>query len=622
MDHKYKILSIITILLTLLQVICFLFVPIFIGNLSNLIAQNSFLQLHKDQTSILDYSKINILRLFTIEGTLSYSIKWFTSYFALVLLIGTIVTLLGSMLASYISTGAAKHIRKSLWQHLTILSEKDIEFFSHSKILTRFTIDISRIQIGISSGLRLSIIGPCNLIFGLVFALLTDLNLSITLGAFVPALFVIMAIAGMSSMRLFPKEQKAYDEINNEARESILGVRVIKSYNLENVQLDKFQNSNKNWSNVAKKSWIIYHITFSFINLFANIVTSCILLATGFIIRSRINQGSYGVITDLKVFKDFSDVLSLYKTKISNATTFINYVMFITIGVVMSSFAVFLISRGNVSSKRVIEILKKEADIDFIKSNKVITKGEIELKNVSFKYHEESENFVIKDINLKINPGEKIGIIGPTGSGKTTLARLLSHEFKTIHGTISIDGNDINEIDTTSLRKNISFVYQKPILLSGTIKSNLLMANNKATQEDLEYFAKLAFAYDFINAYNDGFEHEVLKNGSNLSGGQKQRISIAQGLLKQPKILILDDATSALDTKTEKMVKDNIDMHFSSRKIVTIIITQKISSIIDADRILVMENGLISDIGTHKELLKTSKLYLEIAKTQLGGLDV
>ncbi|BAP39526.1 ABC transporter ATP-binding protein [Metamycoplasma canadense] len=603
MDKKFRFLSILTIFLTTIQVISFLFIPIFIGQITSLIAQKSFINANPDLKTV-DYINVKILKMFTVSGTLSEALKYFSIYFAIALFIGSIAVISGSLLGSYVSNAGAKQIRQRLWEHLNNLSEKDIEYFTHSKILTRFTIDINRIQTGINMFLRLSIIGPFNLIFGLVFALLTDLKLSVTLGILVPILAITMFVSGIVITPYFAKEQKMYEELNNESQESVLGIKVIKSYNLEKLQNQKFENKNIEAAKISKKSWNSFNLTFAFVNLFSNIITALILLVTGYISR---NSNS-----------DFE----AHKNLISNAATFTNYVTFITIGVVMSAFLTFSLAKAYISAREINKIFKRKSEIDYVNSDKKITEGIIKFDHVSFKYYLDSEKNVLEDISFEAKPGETIGIIGPTGSGKSTIAKLLSLDFKPTYGTIKIDNYNIKEIDTRSLRKSVSHVYQKPILLSGSIKSNLLMANHNATEEEMIDSLKQACAYDFVFKLENKLESTVLAKGSNFSGGQKQRLSIAQGLIKKPKILILDDSTSALDANTEAQIKNNLKTSPILSKLVTIIIAQKISSIMHADNILVLDNGKIVDSGNHNYLFKNCKLYKEIVNSQMGGDDV
>ncbi|WP_373435232.1 ABC transporter ATP-binding protein [Metamycoplasma equirhinis] len=593
LDKRYKWLSFVTIFLTSLQVISFLLIPILVGQIVGLVAQSKLPN---------GPQNFEILRIPFSYATREIAIKNMAIYFVFVLLFGAISSIGASILASYISNSGSKQIRSKLWAHIGELSQKDIEAFTHAKILTRFTIDISRIQFGLVSLLRMLIIGPSYLIFGLVFAFLTNLNLSIILAVMAPVLAITMIISGSIIGPIFKKEQKMHDKINNESQENILGIRVIKSYNLEQSQSEKFDQANENWRKTAFKSWFSFNLTFNFISIFSNLTLVFIIYIAGITSRNITTQA------------EFTKV-------ITNVTTFTNYVIFITIGVVMLSFTIFNIFRAKVSAKRVLEILNKVPDIKFVESNKKITNGLIEFDHVSFRYYDSSENNVLENISFKIKPGEILGIIGPTGSGKSTIAKLLNLDFKIKYGNIKIDGHEITEIDTISLRESISHVYQVPSLLSGTIKSNFLLANPNANDDDMIWAAKNACAFEYINRFNDKFEHEVNKKGTNLSGGQKQRLSIAQGLIRKPKILILDDSTSALDANTEKKIRENIRREFSQNKISTLIISQKISSIIDADKLIVLNHGQIIGSGSHSELMKTNDIYREIALSQGGEND-
>ncbi|MCV3753671.1 ABC transporter ATP-binding protein/permease [Mycoplasma enhydrae] len=602
MDKKFRWLSALSIFLTIFQVVSFLFVPIFVGQISSLISLNAFRQ---SDPSIPDYSKVEILKLFTVEGTINESIKLFSIYFAIALLVGIISSFGTSLLATYISVAGSTQIRQRLWNHLGNLSQIDIETLSHSKIITRFTIDINRIQWGLYSFLRLSIIGPLNLIFGLVFALLTDLKLSIVFGVLIPMILMTVIIGGLVVAPLFKKEQKANEKINNESRESISGAKVIKSYNLENLRFEKFDEANNKWQKISRKTWNVNSVIFSLINLFSNIIIALVLLVTGYVARnSHYSQAEF-------------------KTVISNAVTFTSYVIFVTVGIVLSAFVVFSLVRAFISGKEINKIFTKKPNIDYKETGNQITSGNVEFKNVSFNYSGILDNNnVLDNISFSAFPGQVIGIIGPTGSGKTTIARLISLDFKTLSGSIKIDGHEITEIATKSIRNNISFVYQKPSILSGTIKTNLLMANQNASEKDLIDSTKNACAYEFIQDLENKFDHEVQQRGANLSGGQKQRLSIAQGLLKKPKILILDDSTSALDSKTEAKVLANIKNNYNQKEMLTFVIAQKISSIMNADNILVMDNGKIISSGKHDELMQKCDLYREIALSQLGGENV
>ncbi|MBN0970412.1 ATP-binding cassette domain-containing protein [Mycoplasma phocoeninasale] len=591
LNPRHKWISATSFLLTCVQVISFLLISLFVGQIVGLISQNSF----PDDKNVT----IDILRISFTYVSRREAIQYLSIFFAIFLIIGTIGSIFAAVLASYVSTAGAQEIRNYLWKHLSELSQKDIETFTHAKIITRFTIDINRIQYGLISFLRTMIIGPFYLIFGLVFALLTNLNLSITFAIMIPLLTITMIISGSIIIPIFKKEQKMYDKINAESQENVLGAKVIKSYNLEALQSQRFYDANKNWGKVSLKAWHAYNATFNFISLFTNLAIAIVVFVSG------INA------------KSITDPI-LFRQTVANVTTFTNYVMFITIGVLMISFTIFTIARAKVSTKRVFEIIEKEPNIPFITSDKKVTNGEIVFDHVSFRYFESSEKNVLEDISFSIKPGQTLGIIGPTGSGKSTIARLINYDFRKMSGDIKIDNVKIEELDSKSLRESISLIYQNPTPLSGTIKTNLLLAKPDASDDEIILATKNACAYNFISKFSDQFEHVVEQKGANLSGGQKQRLSIAQGIIRNPKILILDDSTSALDAETEGTVLQNIKNQFAEKKISTVIISQKISSIILADNILVLEHGKIIGSGKHDDLMKENKLYREIAISQMG----
>lgn len=587
---KYKFLSFCTSLLTIVQVFAFLILPNFFGLIISLVGRIN------DNSPI----KFEILKITFNFVNVKQSLTWIIVSFIVILLIALASALGASYLGNFVSAAGARDIRLYLWEHIEKLSQKDLELFTNAKIMTRFTIDIQRIQTGIISTLRMLIIGPTNLIVGLILGLLTNLKLSISFAIMVPLIIITISIAAILLNKKFKLEQKNNEEINVQSQENVLGIKVIKSYNLESLQQNKFENANLNQINTSKKIWNGFSITFNFVFFAANIASVFILAIVGY--------------SNIGIIKNISQHAQL----ITDINIFINYISFVTFGIIMTSFTMLNVYRAVISSKKIFEILDISPDIPFIKSNKKITHGSIEFKNVNFKYYSNSEKNVLDNISFKINPGETLGIIGPTGSGKSTIAKLISHDFKIESGEILIDNNNINEIDSNSLNNNISHVYQIPLILSGTIKSNLLFANPKANEKNIIESTKISCAYDYINKFSEKFEHKIEQKGVNLSGGQKQRLSIAQGIIRNPKILILDDSTSALDNKTEKTVIQNIKNRFKKSPISLIIISQKISSIIDADNIIVMHHGHISASGTHEQLMKKSNLYKEIASTQLG----
>lgn len=579
---RYKWGSFVTVLLTFIQAIGFLMVPNFLSALILIATGNG--------------GEIKLFTFFTINANLTGVSLGILS----ILLIATTAALLASYIGSRIAIGGAREIRNYLWDHIGTLSQKDIDTFTNAKILTRFTIDVQQIQEGIRFLLRGAFFGPINLIMGVTLAMLTNLQFSFVIIIIVPIVTSVLAWMAIKIRKPMQDEKRFSDDINVESQEGILGAKVIKSYNLEKKEQNKFEFATKNLFNASLRSGRTFTIAFQILEALSNFTSAAILIVIYYTSRGIADEATYS--------KSLADL-----------NTFINYIMIVMWGLIISGMAFFNIWRAKVSSKRIFEILNKQPDIPFVKNDTFVESGKILFKNVTFRYYENSEKNILEDINFEVNPGEILGIIGPTGSGKSTIAKLLSYDFKTHYGEVYIDGKNVKEIDSLSLKSNISHVYQKPTILSGTIKSNLLFAKQDATDEEIINATKISCAYNYISKFSKQFEHEVEQHGANLSGGQKQRLAIAQGILHNPKILILDDSTSALDAKTEAIVKANIKKSSKENKMTTVIIAQKISSIIDANKIIVLDHGKISDMGSHDELMKRNKLYKEIALTQMGG---
>ena len=589
MRPKFKILAFVTIILTMLQVACFLLSPNFYGTIVSLIANSN--SSSSITIQIIGNIKFNVAS--PLEG-----LKWVAIIFLIVILIGTFSSLGAAYLANYIGLGHSRDLRNKLWDNILSFSKKEIDKFTHSNLITRFTTDIARVRFAVTNMLRMLIIGPINMIFGITLSLFININLSLILVALIPVLVIVMGITSWKLLPRFKKEIELAEKLNLETSESILGIRVIKSFNLENIQDAKFMNVNNGFANMVRGNYYGINIAFSLIFLFANLAIAFLLGIIGLKYKGTLDKQAH---TEM----------------IRNINIFINYIFVVVQGIMTTTFISFNIARGVRSSKKLFEVLDTKTSIPFVASNKKIVKGNIVFKDVTFAYEDKN---IIEHISFEIKPGETLGIIGPTGSGKSTITNLINRDYLTKHGQILIDGNDISELDTISLVTNISYVYQVPALINASIKENLLFANANATEEDIERATKAACAYDFINKFPQKFDYVLEPKATNLSGGQKQRLSVAQGLIKHPKILMLDDFTSALDAKTEAKVKANINEQFKDTT--KIIISQKISAIKDATKILVMHHGKLDGYGTHEQLLKTNKLYKEIADVQqesVGG---
>ncbi|MCE6115187.1 ABC transporter ATP-binding protein [Mycoplasmopsis agalactiae] len=503
-----------------------------------------------------------------------------------------IVSYASNFLAAQAKNLGVYYTRKLLFEHLLTLSHKNIESITPATLLTRFSNDVQKLEDGFYIIFRNIFVFPFYTVWGLIFALLTNLYLSISIVFVVPFIVTLAVVAIIKLFPLYRKENIMLDAVNEVIKEDFNNVSLIKSYNLEQRQFLRFDEANKNLEKVSRKANTYGAINWPSIDLFILLGNVVIFSIVAVIINKN---GS----TDIK-----SLVGDIYQ--------FITYMQLISFGIFSTLFMTNRLIRSNISAKRILEILKIKSEI--ASKNSAHTQsicGKIEFKNVNFGY---DKTLVLKYVSFVIEPYETVGIIGKTGSGKSTLVRLLTREYKINKngGEILIDNKNIYDINQQDFYKNVSVVFQKPLLLSGTIKSNVMLGANLENESNLNN-ALLNSKADFVFKLDDSVEHKVYQRGKNFSGGQRQRLAIAQALIKSPKILILDDATSALDNQTDKLVRENLGKISNNT---TIIISQRVSSIKDCDKIIVMDNGSVSAIGKHNDLLNTSAIYRSIYESQ------
>ncbi|MCE6061590.1 ABC transporter ATP-binding protein [Mycoplasmopsis agalactiae] len=503
-----------------------------------------------------------------------------------------IISYASNFLAAQAKNLGVYYTRKLLFEHLLTLSHKNIETITPATLLTRFSNDVQKLEDGFYIIFRNIFVFPFYTVWGLIFALLTNLYLSISIVFVVPFIVTLAIVAIIKLFPLYRKENIMLDAVNEVIKEDFNNISLIKSYNLEQRQFLRFDEANKNLEKVSRKANTYGAINWPSIDLFILLGNVVIFSIVAVIINKNDN-------TDIK-----SLVGDIYQ--------FITYMQLISFGIFSSLFMTNRLIRSNISAKRILEILKLKSEITSKNSTHAQSIcGKIEFKNVNFAY---DKALVLKDVSFVIEPYETVGIIGKTGSGKSTLVRLLTREYKIDKnsGEILIDNKNIYDIDQQDFYKNVSVVFQKPLLLSGTIKSNVMLGANLENESNLNN-ALLNSKADFVFKLDDSVEHKVYQRGKNFSGGQRQRLAIAQALIKSPKILILDDATSALDNQTDKLVRENLGKISNNT---TIIISQRVSSIKDCDKIIVMDNGSVSAIGKHNDLLNTNSTYRSIYESQ------
>lgn len=515
----------------------------------------------------------------------------------IIAIISLLTALISNILVSKFVFKLSKDMRKDLINSVSNLSIDKIEKISIPSILTRLTNDVNKLATLIMFTILLGVKAPI-LIFGSFYMLFRISNVMswYLISAILVIVIIMLGIFKIISP-LFKKIQESIDKINLVIRENVKFIRVIKTYSLEEKENNKFKTANESYKKVVVDAVIKMNIIVPVITVLINIIAFGIVLKSGDLIhKNQMNSG---------------DMLA-----------FLNYTMQILGTVGMIGFLGSQFASGMASSKRIDEVLNEVSSIkEKNNSLNTITNSSIEFKNVSFEYIEEDkkeENNILNNISFSIENGKSLGIIGATGSGKTTLAKLLVRLYDTTNGEILIGNTNIKDYSLETLGNEIAYVEQSAKLISGTVKDNLTLGNKSATIEEINDALRKAQAYDFIYNYEDNINHEVLVDGKNFSGGQKQRLSIARALLKKSKILILDNATSALDYKTERKIQEAIK-DLGNDELTTIIVSQRISSIKNCDKILVLENGKITSSGTHDEVLKSSEFYQNIYKQQGGG---
>ncbi|MCO6532184.1 ABC transporter ATP-binding protein [Lactobacillus panisapium] len=512
----------------------------------------------------------------------------------LLLLIITIVSLILGAGASYFSAhaaaGFAANLRKDMFYHVQDFSFENIDKFSSSSLVTRMTTDVNNVQMSYQMLIRIAVRAPMMLIVSIIMSLIISPRLSLIFVIIAPIFVILMALIIKSANPYFPKIFRGYDRMNQVVRENIRGIREVKTYVQEEPQTVEFKKSSgfiyKLFSTAQKIMSLNAMVVMAVLNI-SN-------LAICWFGAKEIVGGSLQAGQLISMFSYSNSVLN-------------------SLNILAMIFTQLVVSAA--SGRRIADVINEKPSIENPrKPLKHVTNGEVIFDHVNFKYNPDDKNLALNNINLNIKPGETLGIIGKTGSSKSTLVAMIPRLYDTDSGAVRVSGHNVKSYDLKTLRDNVAVVLQNNVLFSGTIKDNLKWGNEHATDEQILTAAKIAHADDFIREMPDKYDTMVEQGGNNVSGGQKQRITIARALLKNPKILILDDSTSAVDTHTEREIRESLakDMPETTK----IIISQRIVSIKDADRIVVMDDGKIQDIGTHDELMERNDLYSSIAKFQ------
>ena len=501
------------------------------------------------------------------------------------------------------STGFARNLRRNIFKNITDFSFSNIDKFSTPSLVTRITTDVTNVQMSYMQIIRTAVRAPFMMIFSIIMAFMISKELAVYFVIIVPVIFAVLITIIYFGIRIFNRIFKKYDALNASIQENISGMRTVKSYVREDYEIKKLTKASENLKKdftKAERLVMSDQSIMQFAIYTLNLVV--IFLGATFVIQNGTYDETLGLITYNKL--STGDLSSL-----------LTYGMQSLMSLMMLSMVIVTITISIESARRIVEVLNEKPTI-VSPSNPIynIDNGEIEFKNVSFKYKEEGNKYVLSNINLKIESGQMIGILGGTGSGKTSLVNLISRIYDVNEGEVILSGHNVKEYDVDSLRENIAVVLQKNILFSGSVKENLKWGNENATDEEIIHFSKLACADEFVSKFEGGYDYKIEQGGSNVSGGQKQRLCIARALIKKPKVLILDDSTSAVDTKTDALIRKGLREDL--KETTKIIIAQRISSIQDADQIIVMDNGMINGIGNHEELMKNNEIYRDIYNSQ------
>ncbi|MGM9643607.1 MAG: ABC transporter ATP-binding protein [Eubacteriales bacterium] len=531
----------------------------------------------------------------TVGGSMTVMLKMILT--ALMMMVGGVG---GAYFGAKASVNFAADLRADLFRKVQSYSFANIDKFSTGSLVTRLTNDVSQLQNFVNMMLRMMLRAPGMLIGGILMAIKLSPNLSVVMAVTLPLLLISIAILISLGMPRFTRMQTKIDKLNSTVQENITNVRVVKSFVREDFETDKFAEANGGLKKAGLSAMKIM-IFMQPVQTFFMYVTTVLVIWFGS--RLVLNPETVGF-------------------GVGELSSFINYVSQILMSLMMVTMMLMYASRALASGKRVLEVLDEKIDITDSESadeGRLVTNGMIEFKNVTYRYHKHSEEPVLDNINLTIKAGSTVGIIGSTGCGKTTLVSLIPRLYDTDEGEILIDGVNVRDYTLYNLRESVGMVLQKNVLFSGTIAENLRWGNENATDGEMMAAAEHAQADKFVKTFSDGYETELVEGGVNVSGGQKQRLCIARALLKNPKIIILDDSTSAVDTATEAQIRRAFGEELADST--KIIIAQRISSVKDADMIVVMDEGRITGVGTHDELMKNNTEYQEIYNSQISGKE-
>lgn len=587
---EYKVHAIFTSVLVALEVLFEILIPLIMAQIVNV-------GMVEDATSFTFTLQLGSkgFELFTMNNRV-----WFIVTCGAMMIVMALISLFfGTMsgrLAATASTGFAKNLRKKMFYKIENFSFANLDRFKTASLVTRLTTDVTNIQMAFQIIIRMLVRSPIMLILAMCMSISISPDLSLIFAAAIPVLIVGLIVGVKVVFPRFEKMLRKYDDMNESTQENLIGIRAVKAFVREDNEIDKFKKVSSTAQKLQFSAEKIIVIAFPFMQI---VIYACMICVAWF--------GGNDIIVGNMKLGDF--------------TAFLSYIMQILMSLIMVAMGFMNIVLSRASLDRIVEILDEKIDIEDAPDSQDIEvkDGSIDFDNVDFSYSKSRDVLNLENIDLHIRSGETIGIIGGTGSAKSTLVQLIPRLYDVLDGEVKVGGINVKDYKLDKLRDSVAMVLQKNVLFSGTIRQNLLWGNKDATDEEIEHAAKAAQAHDFIMSFPDGYETELGQGGVNVSGGQKQRLCIARALLKKPKIMIMDDSTSAVDTATDAAIRSGLKKEFGDTTV--LIIAQRISSVEDADRIIVMNDGKIDAVGTHEELLATNEIYRDVYNSQKKGSD-